>query len=256
MNDDAPPTRPAAPAGSEGRDAPEQPQPAERGAGGQTLDRRLFVSLRVATQCTDTAACAVAVARTLESYPDLRAVAYGDWRDPRGVGLLLMGEDPAALLDAGAAVDHHDAWECLKPRFDFSMVGRTYSLGYERDLADTLLHRPLRHALNPDWPWAIWYPLRRGGAFERLPRAEQMEILKEHGTIGMAWGKDDLAHDIRLACHGLDPHDNDFVVGLMGPHLSPLSKLVQRMRSTIQTSAYLERLGPFFVGKALWQSGL
>jgi chlorite dismutase len=34
----------------------------------------------------------------------------------------------------------------------------------------------------------------------------------------------------------------------------PLSAIVQRMRKTKQTSLHLERLGPFFVGKAIWQN--
>jgi hypothetical protein len=29
---------------------------------------------------------------------------------------------------------------------------------------------------------------------------------------------------------------------------------VQAMRKTQQTALYLERLGPFFVGRAIWQS--
>ena len=62
-----------------------------------------------------------------------------------------------------------------------------------------------------------------------------------------------LAHDIRLDCHGLDKVDNDFVVGLIGKDLHPLSHIVQSMRRTQQTSLYLERLGPFFVGRAIWQ---
>ena len=75
-------------------------------------------------------------------------------------------------------------------------------------------------------------------------------------TIGMSFGAGDYAHDIRLACHGLDKEDNDFVIGLIGKELYPLSALVQTMRKTQQTSLYLERLGPFFVGRAVWQSGL
>ena len=35
----------------------------------------------------------------------------------------------------------------------------------------------------------------------------------------------------------------------------PLSALVQAMRKTQQTSLYLDRLGPFFVGRAVWQGG-
>jgi len=88
-----------------------------------------------------------------------------------------------------------------------------------------------------------------------LPRDQQMEILKEHGTIGMKFGAADAGHDIRLACHGLDRYDNDFVIGLLGAELAPLSKLVETMRKTTQTSTWIERLGPFFVGKKVWQSG-
>jgi len=59
---------------------------------------------------------------------------------------------------------------------------------------------------------------------------------------------------VRLACHGLDVHDNDFVIGLIGRELHPLSHLVQTMRKTAQTSQYLQTLGPFFVGHVRWQS--
>ena len=51
-------------------------------------------------------------------------------------------------------------------------------------------------------------------------------------------------------------NDNDFVIGLMGPKLTALSQLVQTMRSTVQTSTYLEKLGPFFVGRVVYQSGM
>jgi chlorite dismutase len=44
------------------------------------------------------------------------------------------------------------------------------------------------------------------------------------------------------------------VIGLIGKELFPLSALVQAMRKTQQTSLYLDRLGPFFVGRAVWQS--
>ena len=92
------------------------------------------------------------------------------------------------------------------------------------------------------------------GSFEQLSRKEQDAILMEHGGIGMAFGRAGLGYDIRLACHGLDRADNDFVVGLLGPELHPLSIIVQRMRKTKQTSLHLERLGPFFVGRVAWQS--
>ena len=109
-------------------------------------------------------------------------------------------------------------------------------------------------ALDPATPWAVWYPLRRTGAFARLPRPEQQQILKEHGVIGRQFGEAGLASDIRLACHGLDKADNDFVIGLIGKELFPLSALVETMRPTVQTSQYLASIGPFFVGRAVWRS--
>ena len=68
------------------------------------------------------------------------------------------------------------------------------------------------------------------------------------------FGAGDYAHDVRLACHGLDRDDNDFVIGLIGKDLFPLSAVVQAMRKTQQTALYLDRLGPFFVGRAIHQS--
>ena len=113
-----------------------------------------------------------------------------------------------------------------------------------RTCTKSLLDRPRRTVLNPAWRWAVWYPLRRSGRFAQLPPEEQRVILAEHGTIGMSFGAGDYAHDIRLACHGLDKDDNDFVIGLIGKELFPLSAIVQTMRKTQQTSLYLERLGP------------
>ena len=57
-----------------------------------------------------------------------------------------------------------------------------------------------------------------------------------------------------MARHGLDVHDNDFVIGLVGRDLYPLSHLVQAMRKAVQTAQHIQVLGPFFVGHALWQA--
>ena len=94
----------------------------------------------------------------------------------------------------------------------------------------------------------MWYPLRRSGAFAKLEPREQAGILREHGIIGRAYGAQDLAHDVRLACHGLDARDNEFVIGLVGKDLHPLSHIVQAMRKTRQTSEFISQMGPFFIG--------
>ena len=215
----------------------------------QVMDRRLFMQLQVFGDCPDPRPLvdALAMAR-------IDGVLYADVNDPRGVGVLAFNEDPDYFIDTLRPVLGCPPFVHLTQKPEYTMFGRTYALGYEPDLADVLLHRPRRYALSRDWPWAVWYPLRRSGDFERLPEEDRRAVLKEHGAIGKAFGQADLAHDIRLACHGLDKHDNDFVVGLLGRALYPLSAIVQTMRGTQQTSLYLERLGPFFVGRVVWQS--
>jgi chlorite dismutase len=221
----------------------------ERGAGGQAIDRRLFMQLHVFGGCGDPKPLASALEASR-----LEAVLYQDVNDPRGVGVLTMSEDPGAFVGAYRDVLNAEPFAVLSRRSELTMLGRTYASGFEQDLEEWLFRRPRRTVLNPAWPWAIWYPLRRTGAFGRLSPKEQGEIIREHSIIGRAYGDADLAHDVRLACHGLDVHDNDFVIGLIGRELHPLSHLVQTMRKTVQTSQYLATLGPFFVGHVRWQS--
>ena len=223
----------------------------ERGANQQFSDRRLWLQLQTFGGARDTKP----LVRALEA-SGLEGALYQDVNDPRGVAVVGMNEDPAffvgplrELLNAGPFADL-----MLKP--ELTMFGRTYASGFETDLDEWLLRRPRRTALNPAWPWGVWYPLRRTGAFARLSPQEQGTIIREHSVIGRAYGDADLAHDVRLACHGLDAHDNDFVIGLVGRELHPLSHLVQAMRRTAQTSQYIHTLGPFFIGHAVWQSPL
>ena len=211
------------------------------------LDRRLFMQLLAFGQA-DTVPLIDAL--TAEQMP---AVLYEDVNDPFGVGLLAVHEEPDFLTGELRAFLHRPPFSQLVFKPEYTMLGRTYALGHERDLADALLRRPRQKISDPAMPWTIWYPLRRRGTFEQLSAQEQRVILMEHGGVGHAYGRAGHSTDIRLACHGLDKNDNDFVIGLLGPALYPLSSLVQRMRQTKQTSLYLERLGPFFVGKAVWQ---
>ena len=235
------------------RRGPEPPDIAERGGmrngQPQRLEERLFMQLLAYGDCRDTAAVAQALASA-----GVEGAVYEDANDPNGIGILSLTRDPNFFLDTLRPVLNAGPFLGLSPKPELTMLGRTYALGYEPDLAEAVLHRPRRTALNKDWRWAVWYPLRRSGRFAQLPPEEQRVILAEHGAIGMSYGAGDYAHDIRLACYGLDKNDNDFVVGLLGKELYPLSHIVQAMRKTQQTSLYLDRLGPFFVGRAVWQS--
>jgi hypothetical protein len=239
--------RPQGPAPSPGDDVTVDVR--EHGAHQQTSDRRLFMQLQVFGGAIDPKP----LVRAVEA-ARLEGALYQDVNDPRGVGLLVMSEDPTFFSNGLRELLNADPFLPLIHKAPFTMFGRTYASGFEADLEDWLLHRPRRTALNPAWPWAIWYPLRRAGAFARLSREEQGAIIREHSALGRSYGDADLAHDIRLACHGLDVHDNDFVIGLVGRELHPLSHLVQAMRKTVQTAEYIQTLGPFFVGHVLWQS--
>jgi chlorite dismutase len=214
-----------------------------------SLDRRLYMQLHAYGGARDSGALIAA----LES-AGVTGTLYEDVNDPTGVALLTLSEAPESFVSEHRAFLQAQPFSELEPKPELTMLGRTYAIGYEQDLEETLVERPRRRVLDPALLWAIWYPLRRSGSFEQLSRREQDTILMEHGGIGMAFGRAGLGYDIRLACHGLDREDNDFVVGLLGPELHPLSIIVQRMRKTKQTSLHLERLGPFFVGRVAWQS--
>lgn len=214
-----------------------------------SLERRLFMQFMAFGKAFET-----------ESYIDrlvtegLSAVLYEDINDPHGLGLLTFTENPEDLLTRSRPLFRSRPFAELQIKPEYTMLGRTYAIGYESDLEQVLITRPIERVTDPSIPWAIWYPVRRSGAFEQLTADEQRTILMEHGGIGRAYGKADLAYDIRLACFGLDKNDNDFVIGLLGHELFPLSSIVERMRKTKQTSLYLTNLGPFFVGKAIWQN--
>ena len=265
-----PPARPSAP---EARPAEGKPSEArspvgpklpeidimERGAPKdgkpQEMNRRLFMQLLVFTTPAgkDPTPRAKHLGEALVAN-EIPGVVYEDANDPRGIGLLTFSEDPAIFVDKVRPLFAQEDLIDLVLRPEMTMLGRTYSGGYEDDLVHWLLDRPRANVLHPEWNWHVWYPLRRTGEFEKLAVKEKAGVLREHGTIGRAYGAKDLAHDVRLACHGLDTNDNEFVIGLIGKELHPLSHVVQRMRGTRQTSEYIQHMGPFFVGRAVYRS--
>ncbi len=217
----------------------------------QSMDRRLFMSLTVvdAASTKDDVASALSMLAVQSKLPH---VVYADSASPTGAALLSWSEDPAHFATTVRRLFREVPACTVRP--GWAMLGRTYATGHEPDLAFTLLERPIKNVLEDAWPWHVWYPLRRTGDFARLDAAAQGEILREHAQIGFAYGQRGLASDVRLACHGLDASDNEFVIGLVGPRLENLSHLVQTMRKTRQTSEFVASMGPFFVGRVLSRS--
>lgn len=216
-----------------------------------SLNRRLFMKFTAFGYCTDVDAAIKAIDDS-----GLTGALYVDANDHLGIGVVISSENPDCFVNEMRELFAHEPFADLEHKPEFDMLGRTYSIGYEPDLLDTLFRKPLQKLTNPDTPWAVWYPLQRAKGFYRLPQDHQMKILSEHGNLAHRYGAGGNANDVRLACHGLDRNDNDFIVGLIGPQLHPLSAVVQEMRKTEQTAQYLDSLGPFFIGKAVWQSAM
>ncbi len=233
---------------------PQGPDLSEKGrdAAGNVIrsNRRLFMQFLAFGDCPE--AHALIEALTSTAFP---CALYADINDPFGVGLMTASEDPDFFVTSLRKFMQTSPFARLKAKPEYTMLGRSYAIGYEADLDHVLVNRPLQRISNPDWPWAVWYPLRRSGRFEKLAPEEQTAILSEHGKLGAMFSAGDHGYDVRLDCRGLDRNDNDFVIGLIGKELYPLSAMVQAMRKTRQTSEFLESLGPFFVGKAIWQRG-
>ena len=183
----------------------------------------------------------------------LEAVLYEDANDPQGVALLTWSDNPDHFVTAVRPLLNQDAFRELVLKPEYTMMGRTYALGHEPNLEEWLIDRSRKAVTDPEWIWAVWYPLRRKGEFNALPPEEQTSILREHGRIGHSFGEAGFAKDVRLACFGIDKMDNDFVIGLIGKELFPLSACVQAMRKTRQTSSFMQDMGPFFIGRAIWQ---
>jgi hypothetical protein len=228
-----------------------------RGAPAQVLETRLFMQLQVFTSDIGGAASASQLQRIGEaiSAHDMPAVLYEDVNDPCGIGVLSWSEDPAHFVTRLRPALQTLQGSGLRQRQELAMLGRTYATGFEADLRFWLLTRPKETVQNQAWPWAVWYPLRRIGSFARLAGQERGAIMAEHGKVGRAYGAQDLAHDVRLACYGLDTNDNEFVIGLVGKELHPLSHVVESMRRTRQTAEFMQQMGPFFVGHAALRVG-
>lgn len=230
----------------------------------QAMNRRLFMQLlafRLPTNSQPVSggpnSAPDAVAAELTSLLRARripGVVYADTMDPRSLALLTWGEDPAHFVRAVRPLFSESPLARAELRPELGMIGRSYGTGHEPDLEWFLMKRPVENVMNEAFPWHVWYPLRRKGSFAKLEPIDQSHILREHAALGIAYGQTDLAHDVRLACHGLDAEDNEFLIGLVGKELHPLSHLVQAMRKTRQTSEFIEKMGPFFVGYVVGRS--
>ena len=136
----------------------------ERAGVRQTSDRRLFMQLLAFGDCRITPG----LIRALEA-AEIEAVLYEDVNDSTGVALLTWSVDPAWFTGPLRALLQYPPFSELTFKPEYTMLGRSYAIGHEPDLDDWLLDKPRRSATAAENRWAVWYPLRRTGAFTALP---------------------------------------------------------------------------------------
>ncbi len=130
----------------------------------QVSDKRLFFQLHV-FECR--VIPEVIVKNIQSSRSSQTAVFYDDLNNPTGLGVLFIDESPTHLMLQSHALQTMQRKGEILYRPEMTMIGRTYSSGREPDLEEWLINKPLRNVLNPEFPWAIWYPLRRNPEFYR-----------------------------------------------------------------------------------------
>ena len=118
---------------TEKRRGPEPPDLAEKGGNKngvpQRSNDRLFMQLLVFGGCQD----ARPLAHALET-SGITGVLYEDVNDPYGVGLLTVTQDPNEFVDRLRRLLNVEPFASLEQKHECTMLGRTYSIGYEPDL--------------------------------------------------------------------------------------------------------------------------
>jgi chlorite dismutase len=209
-------------------------------------DNTLFVQLQVfdIEPAAGPRAIVSALSRRLRE-KRIDGVIYGDANDHRGIGLLTWASDPAAILENVHALLGGKRFSALTPRPGWVMFGRVSGESAE-GLPDVVLHAEQR--------WATWYPMRNKAEWGTLDQAKKAAAQKEHGAVAKEFVDSDKVSYVRLSCNGLDPEDNDHIFGLTATSLEDISLLQEAMRGTSQIANYVDKIGPVFVGRKVWQN--
>ena len=110
----------------------------------QRLNERLFMQFLAFGGCADSRG----LGKAMDS-AGIPGVVYEDVNDPRGVGLLTFSEDPGFFLDRVRPMLNSAPFSSLVQKPEYTMLGRTYALGYEPDLADVCCYSGLCQIARP-----------------------------------------------------------------------------------------------------------
>jgi chlorite dismutase len=153
-----------------------------RGGEQQTSDRRLFMQLLAFANARDTDPIAAALDAS-----GIEGVLYEDANDPCGVALLTWSDDPEFFVTKLRGVLRCGAFQSLTLKPEYTMMGRTYALGHEPNLADWLLDRPRKVVTDKAWTWHVWYPLRRKGDFNAVTASAKPAMRTMSGSPASVW---------------------------------------------------------------------
>ena len=107
------------------------------------LNRRLFMQFHAFGNCRDTTPLIEAMERS-----KIDGALYLDINDPMGVGLISMEEEPDLFITKTRDLLLQPPFQGLTFKPEYTMLGRTYSFGYEPDLESTLINEPRRRVLG------------------------------------------------------------------------------------------------------------
>jgi len=173
-------------------------------------------------------------------------VIYGDANDHRGIGLLTWATNPGDILDNVHALLGGKRFSALTPRPGWVMFGRVGSDQPYGTTVETLL--------NGSQSWAVWYPVRNKPEWGSLDAGSQQSVHDEHIEAAKSFIAEGRVSYARLACHGLDPEDNDYISYMAAADLGDISSLAEAIRGTAQVSTHTDKMGPVFVGRKIWQN--
>ena len=100
------------------------------------LDRRLFMQFLAFGKCRQPE---LIIQKLEEADFSSALVLYLDINDPYGIGILAAHEDPEFYVSKWRAMLNEPPFVEVRPKPSLTMFGRTYSIGYENDLEETLI---------------------------------------------------------------------------------------------------------------------
>src|SRR5690606_8653873 len=98
----------------------------------QRLDQRLFMQLIVVSALDRSKNLGISLGEEIHSR-GVGVVVYEDVCDPLGYGILTYSTNPAVFTEKVRPAMRTESLGDYEVRHDLSMMGRTYSTGYEQD---------------------------------------------------------------------------------------------------------------------------